>query len=309
MRPSDADVATAVRRVTHRDVHEVTRSNSIYATSHRLEDVVVRLSGGEDLRLMCKHLGVPAMLPGAARAKPAFLYDPRRELEVYEHVLPPAGIGTATCYGWWSEGGRDWLLLEKVPGVELYQVGDIDRWAHAAAWLARAHRALAFGPAPPRLIRYDRAFYDHWVERSRGRGARHAEAAEAYGRVIDRLLAFPVQPIHGELYASNVLVTDDGRVAPVDWEMAAVGPVLVDLAALTTALTADQQERLERAYFDVRGWPDGLRGFLRDLDACRLHLCLRWLGWADDWQPPEEHAHDWLGEALILADRLHAGSR
>jgi hypothetical protein len=31
---------------------------------------------------------------------------------------------------------------------------------------------------------------------------------------------------------------------------------------------------------------------------------VQWLGWSPDWSPPAEHAHDWLGEALHLADKL-----
>jgi hypothetical protein len=28
------------------------------------------------------------------------------------------------------------------------------------------------------------------------------------------------------------------------------------------------------------------------------------LGWASRWSPPPEHAQDWLGEALGLAEKL-----
>jgi Phosphotransferase enzyme family len=68
-----------------------------------------------------------------------------------------------------------------------------------------------------------------------------------YDRVVERLLEFPVTFLHGEFYASNVLVVcEEGegwRVCPVDWEMAAVGPGLIDLAALTAGRwTADERE-------------------------------------------------------------------
>ena len=36
----------------------------------------------------------------------------------------------------------------------------------------------------------------------------------------------------------------------------------------------------------------------------RLHLAVQWLGWEPRWEPPAEHRHDWLGEALALAERL-----
>ncbi len=36
----------------------------------------------------------------------------------------------------------------------------------------------------------------------------------------------------------------------------------------------------------------------------RLYIAVQWLGWSRDWSPPAEHAHDWLSEALSLAEEL-----
>jgi thiamine kinase-like enzyme len=123
-------------------------------------------------------------------------------------------------------------------------------------------------------------------------------------------VALPVTFIHGEFYASNVLVDDGGtRVCPVDWEMAALGPGLIDLAALTAGRwTEPEREALVLAYMTAlaprRGWPPPRAEFLAALACCRLHLALQWLGWSERWSPPAEHAHDWLHEALALADVL-----
>lgn len=112
--------------------------------------------------------------------------------------------------------------------------------------------------------------------------------------------------IHGEFYASNVLIAGDEaslRVAPVDWEMAARGPGLVDLVALTSG-DWDEAERssIVAAYGDV---PDVSSFSDRQLDLARLHLAVQWLGWApSSWVPPEGQRHDWLGEALALAKKL-----
>ncbi len=66
--------------------------------------------------------------------------DPAREIETYRLIL--AGrAGTAACYA--AVVDRDqqryWLLLEKVPGVELHQIGDIEIWQAVARWLAELH--------------------------------------------------------------------------------------------------------------------------------------------------------------------------
>jgi aminoglycoside phosphotransferase (APT) family kinase protein len=97
------------------------------------------------------------------------------------------------------------------------------------------------------------------------------------------------------------------RVCPVDWEMAALGPGLIDLAALTAGgWTSDEREKLALAYHAALGSHETppLDAFLVVLDYCRLHLAVRWLGWSQDWTPPPEHAQDWLGEALGLAEKL-----
>jgi len=91
--------------------------------------------------------------------------------------------------------------------------------------------------------------------------------------------------------------------------MAAVGPGLVDLAALTAGRWSDQERvAMAEAYLEGLeaggGGPAGLQELLAALDDCRLHLAVQWLGWSPDWKPPPEHTQDWFAEALQLAGRL-----
>jgi hypothetical protein len=118
--------------------------------------------------------------------------------------------------------------------------------------------------------------------------------------------------VHGEFYASNVLVAQDGertRVCPVDWEMTGVGPALLDLAALTAGEWSEEERAaIVRAYRDELppgcAWALTGDAFAPALDCCRLHLAMQLVGWASDWTPPAAHAHDWLAEALATAERL-----
>jgi thiamine kinase-like enzyme len=102
----------------------------------------------------------------------------------------------------------------------------------------------------------------------------------------------------------------DVRVCPVDWEMAAVGPGLIDLAALTAGggWAAEEKTALAMAYHAAlaprEGWPPEPDAFLAALDCCSLHLAVQWLGWSPRWAPPPEQAQDWLEEALGLAEKL-----
>jgi thiamine kinase-like enzyme len=110
-----------------------------------------------------------------------------------------------------------------------------------------------------------------------------------------RLLNLPVTFIHGEFYASNVMVDGD-RIRPIDWETAAVGPAMMDLAALCAGKLDDgQRDEIIDAY--GRDNADGL-------DECRLQLAIQWLGWSKDWTPPKDQQQDWLAEAMSLAGKL-----
>jgi thiamine kinase-like enzyme len=121
----------------------------------------------------------------------------------------------------------------------------------------------------------------------------------------------PMTFVHGEMYASNVLVSQDStgrRVCPVDWEMAGVGPGLLDLAALCSGWDEATGRSIALAYRAAqepdRGWPPADADFLALLDCSSLCLAVQWLGWSPHWSAPPEHARDWLGHALELVDRL-----
>jgi hypothetical protein len=316
----------APRRLT-----ELERRPSAYSTSFAIEELEVCLDDGTSLQLLFKDLSLRTMLDSARRVKPTFLYDPLREIDTYRSILEPNRLSTAACYGAIIDPRteRYGLFLEKVPGVELYQVGDLATWRRVAGWLAIMHarflgETARFARTAP-LLRYDVDFYRLWADRARAslgraglrlsRGARHGmeQLFEDYDRVIEHLVALPVTFVHGEFYASNVLVHEEGegflRVCPVDWEMAAAGPGLMDLAALTAGgWTVPEREALALAYHAAlvpcENWPPAPDAFLVALDYCRLHVAVQWLGWSSEWSPPPEHAQDWLGEALSLAEKL-----
>jgi Ser/Thr protein kinase RdoA (MazF antagonist) len=309
-----------------RQIAQLERRPSAYCTSFAIEELDVRLDDGSTLELVLKDLSWRSLSDLARRAKPVFLYDPLREIAVYRTILLPRRLGTATCYGAVIDHalGRYWLLLEKVPGVELYQVGELATWQRVARWLAAFHAQFAEVATTERLaaplLRHDGNFYQRWARRARAFSHRADPAVapriewltQRYERVVERLVALPPTFIHGEFYASNVLVqeTAEGlRVCPVDWEMAALGPGLIDLAALTAGIWTDEQRQaLALAYRDalspITGRLLDVEALLVELDCCRLHLAVQWLGWSPDWSPPPEHAQDWLGEAVGLTEKL-----
>ena len=308
----DRQLIEALQEALAADVVRFDRRPSEYRTSFALDEIDVELGDGRALELMFKDAGDTGLAPEVRAAKPAFLYDPRRELEAYRDVLAAAGLGTARLYA--SDTDRGWLFLERVRGIELYQVGPRATWEHVARWLGRMHALLE--PAHERVttaIRHDRAFYLQWPERAVGFSDDETRpllerVAAGYDAVADRLLAIPPTVLHGEFYASNVLVDDPDRpdrVAPVDWEQMGVGPGFVDLAALTSgSWSADDRLAIAGAYRRSSTLELDDEEFAEALDAARVHLAVQWLGWSAEWSPPEEHRQDWLGEALAAAGRL-----
>ena len=273
-----------------------------YRTSFPLVELAVELAGGEPLSLIAKNVCRGQLDGPALRAKPEHVWHPRREIDVYELVLSSAGLGTPRWYG----TAGSWLVLEKVVGSELWQVGDLALWEQAARWLRSMHEGLRDARTPSLLV-HDERYLRTWLRRAREftRDSVLDRVAARFDEVIERTLALPRGFVHGEFYASNVIVATTAagvRVCPVDWEMAAVGPLVCDLAALTTGKWSDEAvRRLAAAYDGAAEPPETL---LDALDVARLHLAIQWLGWSADWSPPPDHAQDWLGELGRLADKL-----
>ena len=326
-----------LRRVLQSGLHQrgigqpiarIDRRPSLYASSFALEELDVELEDGSQLALMLKNLSPQAMNDDARRVKPEFLLDPQREIAVYRAIVQPLALG-ATLYAGFVDPESDgcWLAIERINGRELYQVGELEIWTHVARWLGQMHRRLAQQDldqlrTSARLIVYDAPFYRVWMHRAaevfdpasvEPRASREAfEFVRArHDRVVERLLALPPTVIHGEFYASNVLTTDEHgtiRVCPVDWEMSAVAPGLIDLAALTLGeWPAEDRRGFLAAYMDGLGDQASAMSIgdvAEAVDYCQVHLAVQWLGWFGGNPPNASHARDWLAEAVERVERL-----
>jgi aminoglycoside phosphotransferase (APT) family kinase protein len=329
--PSDPEVRAALERalatVGLEPAGAIERRPSPYRTSFPIEELEVALVDHGPVRLGCKRIDRGELGGDAQLAKPRFLHDPGREPAAYRALLPQGPPGPPRFFGAVVEADRSWLFVEWVEGRELFQVGERELWEQAARWLARFHAALAPDldrhRAEGRLIEHDAAFYRGWIERAErfaaergdGSAATVAWLRERHERVVEALLALPRTVLHGEFYASNVLVASasdsvptpvgkksDARVAPVDWELTAAGPGLSDLGALVSGWPRADREALAAAY----AAEPGIAPFTAaDLDLARLQVAIQWLGWAPPrWQPPPEQRHDWLAEAAEVAEEL-----
>ena len=324
--PSDERLADAQREVlAHADAGEparVSRSRSAYRSSFPLEELSVTLSDGSELRLALKRLERGGLSRAGRLAKPAFLFDPGREAAVYSSILPAAPAGPPRYLGSVpADGGAGcWLFIEWVDGRELYQVGELSLWVQVARWLGDLHASLAADleshVREGRLLEYDAAHHRRWLARARefatlaGRSSDAARfldwLAPRHDVAVEALLELGPTVLHGDFYASNVLVAGEGqaaRVAPLDWELAAAGPGLMDLAAL---ISGDWTDAARREMTDAYASCAGIAPFSpAELDFARLQLAVQWLGWAPpQWVAPAGQRQDWLADAVALAHGL-----
>jgi Ser/Thr protein kinase RdoA (MazF antagonist) len=312
----------ALAGVLPQRVKSFRRRLSAYSSSYTVENLEVTLARGKKLRLVLKDVSPAATLATTQQVRPHFLYHPAREIEVYQNILNSLRSGTPHCFGAVNSPAleRHWLFLERVDGRLLWQAGDLAHWDAAARWLATLHRRFAGRKftATKTLLRYDAAYFGVWIGRAekfltRRRAddrRKFSRLVKNYGRVVQRLAALPVTLIHGEFYPSNVIVREGvktGNICAIDWEVAGVGPGVLDLAALTSG-EWNEAEKLRfitayRAGLNSRRAPS-VAELLADVDLCQLHLSVQMLGWAEDWSPPEQHAQNWLSEALRLAEKI-----
>jgi aminoglycoside phosphotransferase (APT) family kinase protein len=328
----DADIARAVDDwLAHgqggASVVRLLRRPWEYATSAPLELITAVTDDGREHDLVLKHLGPRHVTDQVRRAKPSFVVDSRREIEVYRRLLAPLGIGPALVGSRIApETDTCWLLLEHVRGSRLFEVGAPAAWAATAHWLGAFHcRPDTVDQAAVRhaagLIECQRDSYRIWIDRalqffgadgpsrSRHDGKALRWLDERYDRVIDHLLSLPSTLIHGEFYPENVIMTgapDSWLPCPIDWETASIGPGVLDLAALTAGEWREQDRRdLTTAYLAGSGKRVTLDELSESVQYAHIQLAVRWLGWFGRRDAPDAHARDWLADAIERAEALN----
>jgi len=156
----------------------------------------------------------------------------------------------------------------------------------AAEWCGRFHgwgKRARDDPSLAFLVRYDLAYYRAWAARVLVFAAAEGGATPAW---LERLCATwsqiavafaAVRPttIHGELGPQNVLWAN-GKIHPVDWESAAIGPGEIDLAALLFRWPDATVEACLAAYWRARG-TNPPSDFAARWNAATLYTALRWI--------------------------------
>ncbi len=323
-------IATGLR-INHacsKNIVGLDRKDYDFRSSYHLQQLTVSFDDGSQLPMLLKDLSAKNVPPEIARARPDFLYCAEREIGVYSEFLSNVMLDTAQLYATAVDYdlGRFWLFIEKVAGRELYQFGELEIWQAAARWLARFQRecanfSLDYNALKPLVwdgVNFTRLFEIAQVQladgESFGSGAleRFRPVADTFRAAIDTLVASSQTLVHGEFYASNILVRDrSGNICPIDWETAGWGSRLIDLAALISGnWNETQRAAIIDAYWSALSdsqkfdWtsPDA---FQKELIASRLLLAMQMLCRPSDWSPPDAHRQNWLVDAEHMAQLFH----
>ena len=258
------------------------------STSYRTEVVRARLDSGEQLKLFLKDFGSYAQEKGQMAARRD------RERFFYKDLFGNGELGLpAYVADVWSEK-TTWLVLEFVEGVPLAWC-ELDVWYEAAAWLGRFQTAVAERlPALRRsghFLDRDPLHFSNIARTAQASADRVSEEAArqvaaalpAYLAGSEKLIRQPQTLVHGAFKPSQILVDHreaGERICPIDWEIAAIGSCLYDLAALAEGFEGARLEAFLARYSSDATWLDDppdvsdLRGAL---ETRRVHRTLKWI--------------------------------
>jgi aminoglycoside phosphotransferase (APT) family kinase protein len=272
-------------------IQAVQRERFPFIGSYDCDLVTVRLSTGEEFRLFLKDYR------NSQKSKDGPQLRRERELRVYRDLLSQAEFGTPKYYGsvWDPSEEMFWILLEFVDGV-IVKDHDVEYGILAAQWLARMqsffvqHQEML--GSCDFLIRQDAEFFRSKAQLSLinvgqiSPSAAHllAQILRAYEPVIELLKTAPFTLVHGGFIPWHILLDfkqQPTRVCAIDWELAAIGPTLYDLAYFTDGMEPEPRDRILDAYRQAAiqyGVPLSTKTqMLYILNCLRLHRIFDWL--------------------------------
>jgi hypothetical protein len=295
-------------------VTAVERRLSRASTSYDTEIVTAHLAGGRKLGIFLKDFG-RTRLPKEARA------DRRqRELGVYRTLVGDVDLGTARYYGsvWNEDTGHHWLLLELVEGTELRSLG-VEHWIPAAGWLGRLQGHFVGSPLvvepPAFLLRHDAGFFRAKAESARrsveriapALAPRIAKVLAGYDQIVEVMAAQEPTLVHGAYRPANILIDRSNgqlRICPIDWELAAVGSPLYDLAFFCDGFEPPVLDQMWDAYGDELERL-GLRAPDREelryvVDCFRVYRVIAWLAPAVEKRYSEDDVERLVARGELL---------
>jgi hypothetical protein len=249
------------------------------------------------------------------------LHDRRkRELHLYRDLLVDTGMGTAKYYGslFGESEKKYWLFLEFVDGKPIKELG-FEHYLAAARWLGRWYeyslQNFQFIGDCTFLAHHDHHFFQGTAEAaylavskfSSGLADRLAFILSGYLPLVQAMVSQPPVLVHGSYCREHILLDcriQPPRLCPVDWESAALGASLFDLAYLVDGFTSPQLEKIIKVYKNQTnecGISIPTMDEIEYLINCFcLHRNMKWLRAAWD----EKISHEIVVNLVERAERL-----
>jgi hypothetical protein len=283
----------------------LSREENWYGSTFASEIVTVRTSLGVR-RVFCKH-GVDYV-----DARSGLHRGPGYEARVYSAIDGPLEGLAPRFFGSFEHEVGVTLVLSCLPNaLRVNKAGD-DALISASERLGRLHRSFDDLTIVADLNRYDATHFEDWV-RALDEHPLAPRISASLSPIlggqfdwVDALGRAPATFVHGELFPSNVLVSD-GTVHFVDWETAGVGPGELDLCALTLGHGMRNLRReCESTYANARWGAAVPDDHMRTLAAATAYLCT--VVGVHRTDTEGEHA-SWIDDEVRRATALLEGTR
>lgn len=263
-------------RVIHRRV-------SPRFSTYPADVVLIQFADGSREHLLCKYAHGVENTPFSPHH--GLVYESR----VYQQLMRQSTLSLPRYWGSFTDdetGDFAFVMRFYSDGMTAAQGCDEGGLTELIRWMAEFHvwgEAQVAAPEWNFLMRYDDAYYAHWLDLTNALARPLAneypwleQVASAYRDRIPLLVARPPTIIHGELTTRNTLWAD-GRIMPVDWETAAVGPAEIDLALFTFDWDLEDVRSLEKSYVQVRWQGSPPVDFADVMLAARLYVSYHWI--------------------------------
>ena len=277
---------------TGRDISSVDRS-PLESTWYRTECVEVTLDSGERMKFFLKDFR------SYERDKGRMPERRERERFFYKEVFPHGELGLPTFVAdvWTDE--KAWLIIEFVEAVPLGW-REIETWYEAAGWLGAWQTKVVERLRPLRdskhFLQRDPSYFQNIARNATAGAARFGDYVEqkvrtalpGYLRGTEELTRQPQTLVHGAFRPNQILVDPEEtpvRICPTDWEIAAIGSCIYDLAALTDGFSGPMLETFLDRFLAEAKWlrndPPDISDLELAIKTCSTHRTLKWIAQAE----------------------------
>ncbi len=257
-------------------------------STHPISRLHVVLTSGERLAVIFKRPDQSAEWKGGPR-----------EVLIYQRLLAGQRFGAPELYAsiYDEAQGRYELFLEDV-GEQILSDGEWEDWLAAVRWLAAMHGTYWDAEEELRplacLDEHGAEYYQHIAQVARrhldqaGAGAalpRFDDLVGQFQPVIAGLVRWPRTLVHGDIFPHNLIRQPGPRIRPIDWEAAAIGLGVWDLARLLDGWGSDKPAFVSVYLVELARHtkvPFDRRDFDRVFRQCEFLNVLWHLGWEVD---------------------------